>query len=327
MDESDWRDIAPAPGPYTDNVRRASSTHPLDFFRGRNHTGQYIFALTADEDCRELPKPPKLNGIDVTVERRPGDGARLVLTLEDRNQFDIFRTLCGHLLDTTADHPHGANGRGLQLVLLRLADWHNMLRRRREGLLTTEEIIGLIGELLFLRDQVTPRAGLSGGLAAWRGAYRDEQDFVFGAWQIEVKTQLSTSDHRLLISSEAQLDTVGSCLLLCHQTIARTHSAAAAVSLNTLIDELTSVFTAAGSPVLEQFEAALEACGYVRREEYDESKWLLIDRRLFEVRGDFPRLTPAMLPTGVYAVSYSILLSACQRFAVDLDQALTEVFA
>ncbi|GJD79382.1 PD-(D/E)XK motif protein [Methylobacterium gregans] len=327
MDQSDWRDIAPAANPQADNVRRASPTHPLEFFRGRNHAGQYIFALAADDGCRELPKPPKLNGIDVSIERRSGDGARLVLTLEDRDQFDIFRALCGHLLDATADDPRGANGPGIRLVLRRLADWHNMLRRRREGLLTTEEVIGLVGELLFLRDQVIPRAGVAGGVGAWRGAHREEQDFAIGAWQVEVKTQLSTSDQRLLVSSEAQLDTAGSRLLLCHQAVARAPSGGGAVSLNALIDDLTDQITAASPAVLEQVEDALEACHYVRREEYDEPEWLLIDRRLFEVRDGFPRLTPGMLPNGVHAVSYAILLSACQSFAVDLDDTLAKVFA
>lgn len=327
MNESDWGDIAPAANPHSDNVRRASGNHPLDFFRGRNYAGQYIFSLTANDGCRELPKPPRLNGIDVSLERCLDGGARLVLTLEDRDDFDIFRALCSHLMDATAGHSRGANGPGLNLVLRRLADWHNMLRRRREALLPTEEIIGLVGELLFLRDQVLPRTGASDGLAAWRGAHRDEQDFAAGAWQVEVKTQLSTSDHRLLISSEAQLDTAGSRLLLCHQSIARAPVGGATVSLNALVDELLAEFTVAGPLILEQFEAALEACRYVRREEYDEPHWLLTDRRLFEVRDDFPRLTVSMLPLGIHCVSYSILLNACQRFAVDLDHMLSEVFA
>lgn len=326
MEESDWRDIAPAPDLHADNVRRASSTHPLDFFRGRNYPGQYIFALTADDGCPEPPNPPKLNGIDASLERLPNDGARLVLTLEDHDQFDIFGALCGHLLHATADHPRGANGPGLLLVLRRLADWHNMLRRRREGLLTSEEIIGLVGELLFLHDQVVPRAGVSNAVAAWRGAHRDEQDFAFGTSQIEVKTQLSTSDHRLLISSEAQLDTAGSRLLLCHQTIARAPAGGGAVSLNTLIAHLMREATSAGPLVLEQLETALEACRYTWREEYDEAEWLLTDRRLFEVRDTFPRLTPAMLPSGVHGVSYAILLSACKGFTVDLEGTLAEVF-
>ncbi len=327
MDESDWRNIAPAFDPHADNVRRASSTHPLDFYRGRNHVGQYIFSLTADSGCRELPKPPKLNEIDVSVERRPVDGARLVLTLEDRDQFEIFRTLCDYLLEATADHPRGANGSGLRLVLLRLADWHNMLRRRRDSHLTTEETIGLVGELLFLRDQVMPRLDAAGSVSAWSGAQRNEQDFVYGIWQVEVKTQLSTSDHRLQISSEAQLDTAGSSLLLCHQTVARAPASSGAISLNALIDDLTRKFTTAGPAVLEQFEFALEACRYARRDEYNEPEWLLIDRQLFEVRSDFPRIIPAMLPAGVHAVSYAILLSACQGFAVDLDITLAKVFA
>lgn len=326
MNERDWGGIAPAANPHSDNVRRASSNHPLDFYRGRNHAGQYIFSLTADDGCRELPVPPKLNGVDVSLERRHGDGARLILTLQELDHFDIFRALCGHLLEATADHQRGANGRGLHLVLRRLADWHNMLRRRREALLSTEGIIGLVGELLFLRDQILPRTGVSGSVAAWRGAHRDEQDFAMGAWQIEVKTQLSTSDRRLQISSEAQLDTAASRLLLCHQTIARAPAGAASFSLNSLVDELLSECKAAGS-ILEEFEAALDACHYMRREEYDEPQWLLIDRRLFEVRDDFPRLTAAMLPPGVHAVSYSISLSACQRFAVDFESMLAKAFA
>lgn len=327
MSESDWENIAPAGDPHADNVRRASPAHPLDFYRGRNHAGQYIFSLTADDGCREVPKPPSLNGIDVTLERRSTDGARLVLTLEDRDQFDIFKALCEHLLEATAGHPRGANGTGLRLVLRRLADWHNMLRRRRDGLLTSEEIIGLVGELLFMRDELVRRGGPGVAVAAWRGAHREEQDFAIGAFQIEVKTQLSTSDHRLLISSEAQLDVAGSRLFLCHQAISRAVPGGAGVSLNALIDELGLAFRETDPRTIEQLEIGLEACGYTRREEYDVPEWQLTDRRLFEVRADFPRITPAMLPAGVHSVSYAILLSACEPFTVDLDETLTTVLA
>lgn len=326
MNEGDWKDIAPATDAHSDNVRRASVTHPLDFFRGRDYAGHYIFALAADDGCRALPRPPKLNGIDVSLERKAGDGARIVLTLEEQEHFDVFRALCEHLLEATVGYPRGSNGTGVQLVLSRLAAWHDMLRRRRDTVLTTEEIIGLVGELMFLRDEIVPRAGAEAGVTAWRGAHREEQDFVSGCYQIEVKTQLSTSDHRLKISSESQLDVANSRLLLCHQTVARAPASKATLSLNDLVEELSREFKAAGHLIFEEFEAALEACRYYRREEYDDSRWLLISRKLFEVRDDFPRLSAGMLPSGVYAVSYSIALGACERFAVGIDQALDEVF-
>ena len=49
MDEDDWIDIAPADSPYADNVRRADASHPLDFFRGRDFAGHYIFSLAAND--------------------------------------------------------------------------------------------------------------------------------------------------------------------------------------------------------------------------------------------------------------------------------------
>ena len=142
-----------------------------------------------------------------------------------------------------------------------------------------------------------------------------------------MKTQLSTADQRLIIASEAQLDTAGSRLLLCHQGIAATPASGGA-SRSTLWSTIAyAPFADAGPSVLDAFEVALEAWGYDRKDEYDQPAWLLTDRRLFEVREDFPRITPAMLPAGVQKVSYEILLRACEPFAVDLDEHMDGVFA
>lgn len=327
METDDWIDIAPAPGPDADNVRRADTAHPLDFFRGRDFAGHYIFSLAADAGCRDLPEPPKLNGIDVALERRAADGARLVLTLQDRNQFDIFRALCDHLLRATSGQTRGANAGGLRLVLRRLADWHDMLRRRRDDLLSLPERIGLAGELLFLRDVILPRMAPADAVAAWRGAHRDEQDFAVGHFQFEVKTQLSTADQRLIISSEAQLDTAGSTLFLCHQGIAASPATPESFNLNSLVRTLAEAFAASGAAVADVFGVALEAWGYVHQDDYDQPAWVLTDRRLFEVRDDFPRIVPAMLPPGVQSVSYEVVLRACEPFSVELGQTMTRVFA
>lgn len=327
METDDWMGIAPAPGPTADNVRRADTSHPLDFFRGRDFAGRYIFSLTADGVCRNLPDPPRLNGIDVALERRAFDGARLVLTLQEREPFDIFRALCDHLLSATAGMARGANASGLRQVLHRLADWHEMLRRRRDDLLSAPERIGLLGELLFLRDVLLPYLSPSSAVASWRGGHRDEQDFAVGRWQFEVKTQLSTTDQRLIIASEAQLDTAGSQLLLCHQGVAASPRAAGAFTLNSLIESLAADFAAAGPSAKDIFDAGLEAWGYVRHEDYDQPAFVLTDRRLFEVRDGFPRIVPAMLPPGVQRVSYEVLLRDCEPFAVDLTKTISRVFA
>src|SRR5262249_40890597 len=127
--------------------------------------------------------------------------------------------------------------------------------------------------------------------------------------------------------SEAQLDTAGSQLLLCHQGVAASPPTVDAFTLNSLVASLSADFEAAGPAPKDVFDAGLEAWGYVRHEDYDQPAWVLTDRRLFEVRDSFPRIVPAMLPPGVQKVSYQVLLRDCEPFAVDLERTITRVFA
>ena len=102
---------------------------------------------------------------------------------------------------------------------------------------------------------------------------------------------------------------------------------AASFTLNSLVEALASRLAETGTPIVDSFEIALEAWGYAHREEYDHPAWLLTDRRLFEVREGFPRITPAMLPAGVQNVSYEVLLRDCEPFAVDLIETINGVFS
>lgn len=328
MTVDEWKDIAAAAGPTSDNVRRVDAGHPLEFFRGRDFAGRYLLSLAAETTAEGLPDLPRLNGIEVRLENAALGRVRLVLTLLDRNQFDLFRDLADHLLKATAGVDRGDNSAGLKLVLRRLRSWHDMLRRRRDDLLSNSEAIGLAGELLFFRDQVLARRTPTEAALSWRGAHRDEQDFALGHWQIEIKTQLSTSDQRLQISSEAQLDAGSARLLICHQTLAPAPAAAhGSFTLNSLVSEITAQLENIGDVGRDAFETALEALGYVNRAEYDEMRWVATYRRAFEVTDQFPRIVPAMLPSGVRNVRYDIALRECEPFAVEFDVAMERAFA
>lgn len=327
MTADEWKDIAAAAGPASDNVRRADAGHPLEFFRGRDFAGRYLLSLAAETVPEVLPDLPRLNGIEVRLEKLSSGGLRLVLTLLDRNQFDLFRDLADHLLKATAGLARGDNAAGLKLVLRRLRSWHDLLRRRRDDLLSNSEAIGLAGELLFLRDHVLARRTPTEAALSWRGAHRDEQDFAFGHWQIEIKTQLSTSDQRLQISSEAQLDPGSARLLICHQTLAPASAATpGSFTLNSLVSDITAQLEDTGEIGRDAFETALEALGYVNRTEYDEMCWVATSHRAFEVTEQFPRIVPAMLPSGVQNVRYDIALRECEPFVVDFDLAMNQAF-
>lgn len=321
-----WSDISSSAHPGIDNVRRVETHYPLDFRRGRDFQGRYIFVLEGVGDKISLPAPPKLAGINVSTDFDGSGSCRLVLTLLDSAYFEIFRVLCHDLLSSTSTLPRGANSRGLIVVLKRLLTWQELLRRRQDDVLTRQQIIGLIGELFFLRDRVFPLIG-DDAISAWRGPYGDEQDFVHGGWIFEIKTQLSTSDQRIFVSSEAQLDTSSGNIVVCHQTLgASSADEVTSRSLNDIVDEIRGSLGAGASSAALDFERALIESRYKKRPEYDATRWVLATRRTYMVTDRFPRITPSFLAEGIERVTYHIRLESCQPFEIDVDTVMEQVF-
>ena len=193
--------------------------HSLDYWFARDFQGRYVLCFDSGAEVPAASSVPKPAGIEVNALAFGEAGCRLVLTLLESEQFDIFRALCFDLMRSTAEISGDESAAGLSITLNRLRRWQSLLEKARDDLLTTSRIIGLVGELLVLRDLLLPRMNTFDAVQAWRGPYGDEQDFLLAGRIIEVKTQLSTSDRYLSVSSEEQLDTASGPILICHQTL------------------------------------------------------------------------------------------------------------
>jgi hypothetical protein len=73
-----------------------------------------------------------------------------------------------------------------------------------------------------------------------------------------------------------------------------------------------------GHAAEETFEdALLEACWFDAEEaKHQERGFLLRGVKIFKVEGDFPRLTPPLLPQGIGGVVYDLSLDAVAGFTV-----------
>ena len=318
-----WRAIEPPKEDNALNVRRADAEHPLDYWFARDVRGRYVFCFDAGADVPGSKSLPRLSGIEVVALHSSDTGCRLVLTLLDSEQFDIFRALCSDLMRATDQLTGNESAAGLAVTLNRLLRWQGLLERARNDLLSQSRIIGLVGELLVLRDVLLPRLDSFDAVQSWRGPYGDEQDFLLAGRIVEVKTQLSTSDRYLPISSEEQLDTASGPILVCHQTLdVPADEEGGAVSLNGLVSSLAEPMAADDHAAADLLQSALLEAGYRRREEYGRPYWLLNGRSFYEVREGFPRILPHMLGVGVDRVRYRIALQACGNFEIDEEAAL-----
>ena len=323
---ADWEQVLAASEPDTRNVRLAESTHPLDFRVGKDFKARYVFQLDAPGAPELRSAVPRISGIECEIEECARGVMRLTLTLINQADLSNFRLMCtGLMLATEAIGP-GQGASGLLKVLEELHRWQEMLRHRRDRLLTRSEIIGLVGELLFLRDILCSRLSILGALRCWNGPEGHEQDFVVGGTIFEVKTQVVTADRRIRISSEDQLDAVQGRILLANQGLAPLPASdLSGRSLNGLVRELREIAGSSAAAAADLLDIALLAARYDERDEYDEEFWVLVDRAFYEVRDDFPRIERSDLRPGVEMVTYAIRVSDCQSFAVDVEETMAEM--
>lgn len=323
---SEWQEIA-APAEYGScNVRIADSSHPLDFRIGRDYRGRYSFQLDADYPDGNLPPLPRMSAVTCELEPIANGRLRLIANLETSGDFRNFSLMCRSLMLATEQLVPSRSRVGLLKAIEELHRWQEMLRHRSDGLLSRSERIGLVGELLFLRDVLADRMNWIDALNCWYGQDRHEQDFVVGSCIFEVKTQIVTADRRIRISSEDQLDPGQGRILLCNQGIAPTSSVdASARTLNLLVEEIRSDVALMGPRALDLLDIALLHAGYEVRKEYGEENWLLIDRTYYEVKDDFPRIERGELRSGVDTVNYSIRISECTPFTVSETDAFAGI--
>jgi hypothetical protein len=319
---SEWEEIVAPAQMGARNVRLADSRHPLDFRIGRDHRARYVFQLDADCAAPCALELPRMAALTCDLEQL-GDGrARLSLVLGHAADFRNFSLMCTGLMLATENLTPGQSAQGLVRTLDEVHHWQEMLRRRAEKKLSKPERIGLVGELLFLRDVLAERFDWKTAIKCWNGPGGDEQDFVVGSSIFEVKTQVVTADRRIHISSEDQLDPVQGRILICNQGIAPLPAGdPAGRTLNSLVSELRQATGVAGSGSAELLDLALLEARYEERPEYEEEIWVLVDRTYYEVRDDFPRIERGELRAGVDQVKYKIRVSDCVPYTVDVDEA------
>lgn len=195
------------------------------------------------------------------------------------------------LLATIADELQIAKSPLAQAVSAGVEQYKDMLVSR--GSLTREEEIGLVGELIFL-DYLIHTVGAGPGVAAWRGPYAEEHDFVFDDHDIEVKTTASER-RRHIISGTGQLVPRHSASL---RMLSLQVTTAGQGDGLTLPGWVATVRTLAGGHVA-QLDDLLRTVGWnVTDADLYATNWGLRNRpRAYSIGPDFPAITDTVLQT------------------------------
>ncbi|MBJ86178.1 MAG: hypothetical protein CMJ11_06290 [Pelagibacterales bacterium] len=322
-DINPWEDIEKNFQEFKDKlnkIRASSIMHPQNFFWAINFQKSYCFLYEGNkiENNKTLPK---FEGFEISQQQLK-DTTQLLIVLKDPGNRDIFRIICKDILKATDVITRDDSKATIGVIIKRLTRWQDIFRKSISKTLTKEQQIGLIGELLFLKDIMFNELSFKEGLQTWQGPLEGEQDFAFNSNLYEVKTQLSSSDHKIKISSLEQLNNESGKIYLIHQILSpnkeEDNNDKDIISLQEIINNIRNILSEDLNN-LDLFESIIFEAGYVDNELYNRERYSLFKRKFFIIDDDFPKLVKKNIPTLVVSASYVLDINSLDKWEINKE--------
>ena len=285
---------------------RIDNTHPLDIHIGLDEKGRKAIEL------RAVFVPKKVTGttaIEVNQYKRP-DYNTIRFSLCDEEISGLYYKFCDDLIEQTRDMKD--KSQGYNAIICRFFQWKKMFVSSKNNFLTEPQIMGLIGEILLIKDHLAKRIGLSEALRSWSGQELTHKDFSFNNTWIEAKA-VSRGAPNVKISSLEQLESDVFGELAVH-SLEKMSTAYNGFTLNKLILETRNLFLLGEEQ--DSFMSKVALQGYEYNNYYDEFVYEISDFKRYLVNNDFPKLTTEDVPAAIRKASYEISLSDLNQFEI-----------
>jgi len=293
------------------NVRDRYFRIPADFrndiYLGRNKDDKMTLVVTGEPCGRKAVSTLKIQARYFV--RSDGKGA-LEISLLDERFVKVFIRFCDDVVLNSVDVDKNDI---LDYAFTRWGLWREMFKETGKMLLSEERIKGLMGELLFLKNDLFPD-GESKAVESWIGCLRNEKDFVTGTGWYEIKS-IGTKRHTVSISSIEQLESgsegLEGFLVVCRFTKTNRENPLG-MSLNDLVLDIMGDIS--GPRVKERFNTKLASAGYGYDPDYDEIRYEYVITEYYRVDEDFPRLRRNEIRKEIISAQYEISIAGLNEW-------------
>ncbi|GAM58165.1 hypothetical protein JCM19231_1546 [Vibrio ishigakensis] len=276
--------------------------------------GNYCFKAFSNAKPKAKLRKPELTGMDTDIAI---DDESVILRLRNKHNASLFYSLCKDIIGKIESLDYYTHS----TILERIDKWQKFLKKSNDGLLSTEKIKGLIGELYFINSYLCDCKGFTAAEAIefWTGPLGSNQDFCLSDAAFEIKCKTGTSHPKIKISSETQLDKLLDKLYLYVLVISPARSYDEGIeSLPELIEKIKSKLIDSGSiEKIDEFEEKLLSIGYIYNEKYDDHKFILSSGTFYIVNDSFPKISRQEVPRCISDVTYSINLDDISSFIIN----------
>jgi len=303
-------EIAPrawqAAGVYPDRLKPVHSLSP-DLLACWSEHGEPMLVISLPRTQNPRPKVIQTENIDLSW-RTHSNRENLVLRLKAKHLCEQFFLVSEHIATALL----GKKGPDLIAGFVNeLAEWSEFLHPKRSGLKNSDKI-GLAAELSVLQQDLLIILPAAEALRMWMGPSGSPTDVNGPGLRLEIKGTTENKKNRLRISSLHQLDT-GNISTAIAQIVLDVVSGTGK-SLSRQIDEIKS--SLGNEPFLiSSFTKKISGLTSKAKDgELEEFIFERVSLRYWEVKSDFPRLTPANIDNAIVTASYQIDTNQINEF-------------
>lgn len=284
---------------------RIGENRNINLYIGKDENAHYSI------DFRGNYHPTKIVGSKVIeVSQFVLDDVQFLrFSLLNSELLECFSLFCCDLINSTKGVVDDETA--YKQLQMRYLSWKRMFKPNR-GLLSETEIMGLIGELLYMKDKMIPQYGVDAALESWTGPEQTHKDYSMNESWYEIKT-VSSGKESVRISSLEQLDSDIAGFLIVY-FLERMSPSFNGIKLNELVSKIIELIPIAIQRDL--FLAKLELYGYDFSPEYDNYVFCVTDYEAYNVVDEFPRLVRKDIPSSVSRIQYEIILSEIENFKI-----------
>lgn len=277
--------------------------HPLSLYIGLNEEGQY--SIEYQGDFRPL-RIKDSSAISVRHYKKRNANS-IMFSLKDSSILGTFCVFCEDLVDSTRSAKD--NESGYSLLVNRFYSWRKMFNQGR-SVLDEKRIMGLIGELLFLKDFMFRNFDKSFSIYSWTGSEKLKKDFSLDNTWYEIKSIHSGKDS-VTISSFEQLDSEQEGHLIIY-SMERMSPEFYGVSLNKLVKEVHSLIDT--ELIKDVFLQKMSDADYSFDNEYDDFVYDIKNVDSYSVTNCFPCIHKTAELDAVSKIQYELILSKIEHF-------------
>lgn len=278
--------------------------HPIDYHVGYTEEGNK--ALIA-MDVGKRSDIPCSSAIKAENRQLQNQKWSLELQLLQSSYEEEYLHLCWDII-TYSNKAENA----VEAMIRRYTSWQKLLQYAKEGSLSFSRQKGLLGELLFLKESFAT-IGYEATIKSWTGPDGSDQDFLFEKTWSEVKA-VSLAAESVKISSFEQLKQEIDGELTVY-VLERTNPGDNSVVLPDLVEQIRDILSE-DEVLLDSFNMKLYKYGYRDKDadEYRKNTFRFVEKRIYNVDSNFPRLTRDNVRSEIVSGTYSLSLAAIEQF-------------